>query len=67
MKKFDFDFGVHENAHCVCFSIFVPFQTQIKKLKSNINHRSFELCVATHYQWWSNDQLMKQMNWFSEN
>jgi hypothetical protein len=47
MKKFDFDFGLYENAHCACFSIFVPFQTQINKLKININHRLFELCVAT--------------------
>jgi hypothetical protein len=67
MKKFDFDFCLYENAHCVCFFVFVPFQTQIDKLEININHRLFEFCVATHYQWQSNDQLMKQMNWFFEN
>jgi len=64
MKKFDFNFCLYENAHCLCFSIIVHFQTHIDKLESNINHRLFELCVATHYQCWSNDQLM---NLFSEN
>ncbi len=54
MKKFEFYFSLYENTHCVCFSIFMIFQTQIDKLEINMNHRLFELCVATHYQWWSN-------------